>query len=115
LILVGTLLMLYCGNSLTPAINKARDAGPAESARFDSLHKRSVWLNAIALLIGISLIMIFATRSRPMTSGIIERPPGELSEGQQKLLRDSRDIDRILGDPATLEQLRKAMESKKPR
>ena len=48
LILAGILIFLYCGNSLTPAINAARDEGPAGAERFDRLHKRSVRLNAVA-------------------------------------------------------------------
>ena len=112
LVIAGTLIMLYCGNSLTPAINKAKDAGAAESVRFESLHKRSVRLNAIALLLGIALIILFAARPMRTTLGIIELPPGELSEGKQKLLRDSIDIDKVLKDPATLEKLRKALDRK---
>src|SRR4051812_10941565 len=30
-VLVGTLIMLYCGNALTPAINAARAAGPDQA------------------------------------------------------------------------------------
>src|SRR3954470_3002451 len=52
-ILAATLIMLYAGNSLTPAINAARDAGPSGQERFDRLHKRSVRLNAVVLVIGL--------------------------------------------------------------
>lgn len=69
LVLVGTMTMLYCGNSLTPQINAARDAGPAESDRFDRLHHRSVRLNGVALVVGIVLLVLFALRPRPVTSG----------------------------------------------
>src|SRR4051812_50030011 len=34
-ILAGILIMLYAGNSLTPAINAPRDAGPAGQRRVD--------------------------------------------------------------------------------
>lgn len=75
-ILFGILLMFYAGNSLTPAINAARDAGPSGEARFNRLHKRSVWLNALMLVLGCALLIRFATRPAPRTSGIIERGPG---------------------------------------
>ena len=62
--------MLYAGNSLTPAINAARDAGPAEHPRFDRLHRRSVRLNGLVLVLGMGLLVAFATRPAPRTSGI---------------------------------------------
>ena len=64
--LLGAVLgiMLYCGNVLTPSINAARDAGPEQSSRFDRLHQRSVNLNAVALLIGLGLLVAFAIRAR---------------------------------------------------
>ena len=92
--LAGTLVMLYCGNALTPAINASRDAGPAQSKRFDALHKRSVRLNGLALLIGLSLLVIFAVRRSPESGGIVERKPGELTPGQEKLLRDELAIEK---------------------
>ena len=77
LIVVGLLLMLYCGNSLTPAINAARDAGPSEAGRFDRLHKRSVQLNGVALLLGLGLLVGFAIRRPVQTSGLREMTPIE--------------------------------------
>ncbi len=41
-IIAATLVMLYAGNALAPAINAARDAGPSGEARFERLHRRSV-------------------------------------------------------------------------
>lgn len=76
-IVAGTLIMLYAGNALTPAINAARDAGPAAQARFDRLHRRSVRLNVVALLLGLALLVAFANRPPPMTSGIVEPAPLE--------------------------------------
>ncbi len=67
LIVLGLLIMLYCGNSLTPAINAARDEGPASAGRFDRLHRRSVNLNAVCLLIGIALLVGFAVGREPRT------------------------------------------------
>lgn len=69
LILAGTVTMLYCGNTLTPRINAARDAGPAEADRFDRLHRRSVRLNGAVLVIGIVLLVLFALRPRPARPG----------------------------------------------
>jgi hypothetical protein len=76
-ILAGTLLMLYAGNVLTPAINAARDAGPAEEARFARLHRRSVGLNLVALGLGLGLLIAFANRPAPRTVGIVEPSPEE--------------------------------------
>jgi len=77
LLVAGLLIMLYCGNSLTPTINAARDAGPAEAARFDRLHKRSVQLNGVALLLGLVLLVGFAIRRPVQTSGLNEMTPAE--------------------------------------
>lgn len=80
-ILFCILVMLYAGNSLTPAINAAGDAGPAGEARFNRLHRRAVLLNALVLLIGCVLLIRFATRPSPHTAGIIERFPGSPGPG----------------------------------
>jgi hypothetical protein len=80
-ILFCILLTLYAGNSLTPAINAASDAGPANKARFNQLHRRAVLLNAVVLLIGCALLVLFATRPAPRTAGIIERFPGGQGPG----------------------------------
>jgi hypothetical protein len=65
LIALGLGIMLYCGNTLMPAINAARDGGPASADLFERLHRRSVRLNAVALLIGIVLLVGFAVRKAP--------------------------------------------------
>ena len=72
-----TLIMLYAGNSLTPEINRARDAGPSGHPRFEQLHRRSVRLNALVLVVGLGLLVGFATRLAPRTSGILEKTPAE--------------------------------------
>ncbi len=80
LAVIGSLLtMLYCGNSLTPAINQARDDGPASAERFDRLHKRSVQLNGVVLLVGLALLVAFASRKTPTTGGIVEKSPQQVS------------------------------------
>jgi Domain of unknown function (DUF4149) len=82
LIVAGLLIMLYCGNTLTPAINAARDGGASTSQRFNRLHKRSVILNAVVLLIGLALLVAFAIRKGPTTSGIKEPAPGGTITGR---------------------------------
>ena len=77
LILAGILIMLYAGNTLTPAINAARDAGPAEHARFERLHRRSVRLNGLVLTIGLGLVIAQAARPAPRSAGIPEMTPAE--------------------------------------
>ena len=74
--LAATLAMLYAGNVLTPAINAARDAGPAEAGRFDRLHKRSVRLNGAVLLVGLGLLLAFAARPKPGGPGAGEPAAG---------------------------------------
>jgi hypothetical protein len=73
LILLGLGIMLYGGNTLARAINSARDEGLASSGRFDRLLKRSLILNIVALAIGIALLVGFASRKAPRSSGIEER------------------------------------------
>jgi uncharacterized membrane protein len=77
MILAGTLLMLYAANSLTPAINAARDAGPAEKPQLERLHRRSMRLNGVVLVLGVVLLIAFATRREPKTAGIVEPTPLE--------------------------------------
>ncbi len=77
LIGLGLVIMLYCGNSLTPAINAARDAGPSEAEQFDRLHHRSVRLNGVALLLGLILLVGFAIRRPVQTAGLQELTPTE--------------------------------------
>jgi Domain of unknown function (DUF4149) len=78
LLVASLLIMLYCGNTLTPAINEARDGGPSTSERFNRLHRRSVNLNVIVLLIGLGLLVGFAIRKAPRTNGIEERSPRQM-------------------------------------
>lgn len=91
LIVASVLVLLYCGNTLTPAINAARDAGPAGQARFDRLHRRSGRLNGVVLAIGLGLLVGFAARPSPRTGGLAELPP-EIRARQAAEL--SAEIDR---------------------
>jgi hypothetical protein len=84
-ILSGILIMLYAGNTLTPAINAARDAGPGGHDRFERLHRRSVRLNALVLALGLGLLVAFATRPTPRTSGILEMTPAERARYEARI------------------------------
>ncbi len=75
LIIASILITFYAGNTLTPAVNDARDAGPAGLARFERLHRRWVGLNGLLLVIGLGLLIAHATRPAPRTSGIAENGP----------------------------------------
>jgi hypothetical protein len=88
-ILTATLLMLYAGNSLTPAINAARDEGPAGRDRFERLHRRSVRLNAVVLVLGLGLLVAFAARPRPATRGIVEKNPAERAVAEAEAFQKS--------------------------
>jgi uncharacterized membrane protein len=92
-IVAGTLIMLYGANSLVPAINAARDAGPAGHARFDRLHRRSVRLNALVMGLGLALLVNFALRPRPRTSGIVEMTPLERARYDARIERAMREIE----------------------
>ena len=76
-LLACTLITLYAGNSLVPQINRARDQGPSAHERFVRLHRRSVWLNALVLIVGLGHLLAFATRPGPRTSGILELTPAQ--------------------------------------
>ena len=92
LILASLLIFLYCGNSLTPAINAARDAGEPEKAKFDRLHKRSVYLNTVVLVIGLGLLVTFSVRSPAASTGITELSPQERMQYDleiQKVMEDT--------------------------
>ncbi len=85
LLLAVILIALYCGNSLTPAINRARDAGEPEKPKFDRLHKRSVRLNVVMLFVGLFCIYAFEARSAPQTDGIVELSIEDRVEYERRL------------------------------
>jgi hypothetical protein len=93
------LCMLYGGNSLTPAINHARDAGPSGRDRLNRLHRRAIVLNGLVLLAGIGLLIAFAARQAPHTSGIVELTPAER-------VRFDNGINRVIEDVETRYGLR---------
>jgi uncharacterized membrane protein len=102
-LLACVLIMLYGGNSLVPQINQARDAGPSSHDRFERLHRRSVLLNAAAMVGGIGLLVGFACRPAPRTSGIVELSPLERArreqEGRERLERGRGDSALPPGGP----------------
>jgi hypothetical protein len=101
-ILTCTLIMLYGGNSLTPAINAARDAGPAGNAQFKRLHRRSVRLNAFVLACVLGLLIALASRPAPRTSGILELSPSERGRFDVGLNRVIEQIERKYGFRASV-------------
>ena len=92
-ILAGILCMLYGANSLTPAINQARDTGPAGQERFKLLHRRAAWLNGFVLAIGLGLLVAFATRRAPATSGLNELTTAGKSRYDAAVSRVIEDIE----------------------
>jgi len=92
-IISGILITLYGGNSLTPAINQARDAGPTDLERFERLYRRAVGLNVIIMVVGLLLLVGFAIRPAPRTSGIIEMTPAERARYDAALNRLIRDVE----------------------
>lgn len=98
MLLLGCILvMLYAGNSLTPAINAARDAGPGSNDRFERLHRRSVWLNGLVLVAGVGLLVAFANRPAPRTSGLAELDPAERGRFDADLDRAIEEIEARYG------------------
>jgi Domain of unknown function (DUF4149) len=96
-IIAGVLIMLYGGNSLTPAINEARDGGPSNHKRFERLHRRAVRLNVLVMVVGLLLLVGFATRPAPRTSGIIEMTPAERVRYDAAITRVIQDVEAKYG------------------
>lgn len=92
-ILAGILVMLYGGNTLTPALNAAREALPAGKERLDRLQRRAVWLNHAVLVLGAGLIVAFANRPAPRTLGIVEMTPRERARYDQSIGKVIEDME----------------------
>jgi hypothetical protein len=99
-ILGCTLIMLYAGNTLTPAINQARDAGVDGEARFARLHRRSVRLNGLVLVLGVGLLVAFAARRGPLTAGIVEPTPAERVRSELEMRGMIEKLERPRGERA---------------
>jgi hypothetical protein len=76
-IIAGAFMMLYGGNSLTPALRAAYAAGPGAEVevRIARLHKRAVWTDGVVLAIGVGLLVGFVLRGAPRTQGLSDAPP----------------------------------------
>jgi uncharacterized protein DUF4149 len=96
-ILTCTLIMLYAGNSLTPAMSAAHDAGPGGNEQFKRLQRRSVRLNAFVLACGLGLLIALANRPAPRTSGILELSPSERGRFDIGLNRVIEQVERKYG------------------
>jgi len=92
-IIFAILIMLYGGNSLTPAIDQASDGGPANHERLERLDRRAVRLNVVVIVVTLSLLVGFATRRAPRTSGIIEMTPEERVRYDAAINRVIRDVE----------------------
>jgi Domain of unknown function (DUF4149) len=71
------LITLYVGNSPTPAPNAGRAPSPSSRGRISALGRRASFLSALVAITGIALLIAFATRAAPTTSGIVELTPEE--------------------------------------
>lgn len=86
-ILAGTLIMLYAGNSVTPAVQAARQAGAQGEESYGRLRRRLVWLDGVTLVIGVGLLVAFANRPAPRTAGIVEPSPRERAQREAEAWR----------------------------
>ena len=65
---VGVMIMLEAISlAMVPKINAARDAGQTGQATFSRLHRTSVLLTVVILLLGLSILAVIAARA---TAGI---------------------------------------------
>jgi hypothetical protein len=96
-IIVAILIVLYAGNSLTAAINRARDDGASGEDDFARLHRRAVRLNLLVLSIGLVLLVAFATRSSPRTAGLVELTPAERARYGEAVSRALEDVEAKYG------------------
>src|SRR5262249_5412917 len=71
----------------------ARDEGPAGHERFVRLHRRSVGLNALVLVVGLGLLLAFASRPGPRTSGIQELTPAQRARYDAAVSRVIEDVE----------------------
>ncbi len=71
------LITIYVGNAMTSAMNEARDTGRSRPGRLTPLFRRAFSLNALVSITGVGLLIAFATRGGPKTSGIVELTPEE--------------------------------------
>jgi hypothetical protein len=92
-IILAILLMLYGGNSLTPAICAAGRDGASSRSQFEHLQRRAAGLNLFALVIGLSLLVAYVVRPVPKTSGIVELTPRERARYDAAINRVIEDVE----------------------
>ena len=96
-IIFGIVLMLYGANSLAPAIGEAQGAGDSSTGRLEQLRRRAAGLNLVVVLIGLLLLVSFATRPAPKTAGIVEMTPQERARYDLAINRLIEDVEARYG------------------
>jgi hypothetical protein len=109
LILGAILLTFYAGNAPSTTADAAGKAGPEADAPARRPRPRSTALNMAVLAIGVGLLIAFANRPAPQTTGILEPSPAERIrlEAEAAARRDATSPDanparRPGGDPQDL-------------
>jgi hypothetical protein len=104
-ILTATLLVLHAANSLTPALIRALNGSAGTGDDWQNRWRRLWWQNAFVLAIGIGLLVAFANRPAPRSSGIQELSPGERARAEADLERKRlSDLQREHATPAESER-----------
>ncbi|MGO9470971.1 MAG: DUF4149 domain-containing protein [Isosphaeraceae bacterium] len=76
-IIACILITLYVGNSKPSVRIEASGTGLSYPGRFMPLFRHAISLNALVAITGVVLLIAFATRASPKTSGIVELTPEE--------------------------------------
>jgi uncharacterized membrane protein len=92
-IIFAILLMLYGGNTLTPAICATASENASDAGRLARLQRRAAGLSLVVTLIGISLLTAHAARPAPRTSGIVELTPPERARYDAAVNRVIEDVE----------------------
>ena len=92
-IIACILITLYVGNSLTFALGKARATGASWRERVAPLSRRARSLNAVVLITASGLLVAFATREAPKTSGIVELTPQQRARYDRAIARVIEQIE----------------------
>jgi hypothetical protein len=76
-IILCIMITLFVGSSLARAAKELRALGLARQERLSPAYRRALSLNAVVAVTGVGLLIAFATRAAPKTSGIVELNPEE--------------------------------------
>ena len=81
-----------------------RARGDSSTGRFEQLQRRATGLNLLVVLIGLSLLVAFASRPAPKTAGIVEMTPQERARYDLAINRLIEDVEAKYGlrPPRTL-------------